>query len=153
MKLTRREFIRTAGLATGAVVADRMLGSPGIWSIQRLEAAPLTPPELKTLADVALNQAKKLGCSYADIRINRYRNQFVSLSTRPDRGAGMMSGKVNTVPAVIESESFGFGVRVLHSGTWGFAASPRVTKDEIARVTAEAVGIAKIGRASCRERV
>lgn len=146
MKLTRREFIRNAGLATGALVADRMLG-PGIWSVQRLEAAPLTRPELKSLADVALNKAKSLGCSYADIRINRYRNQVVSLSTRPDRSAGMASGKVNNVPAVFETGSFGFGVRVLHSGTWGFAASPKVTKDEIARVTAEAVGVAKANAA------
>ena len=147
MKLTRREFIRTAGLVTGAVVANRMLGAPGIWSVQRLEAAPLTGVELKSLADVALSRAKALGCSYADIRINRYRNQIVSLSTRPERGGGMMSGKVNVVPSVIETGSFGFGVRVLHSGTWGFAASPRVTKDEIARVTAEAVGIAKANAA------
>jgi TldD protein len=146
VKLTRREFIRTAGLATGAVVANRMLGAPGIWSVQRLEAAPLTAAELKTLADVALSKAKSLGCSYADIRINRYRNQTVSLSTRPDRSAGMM-GKVNNVPAVFETGSFGFGVRVLHSGTWGFAASPRVTKDEIARITTEAVGIAKANAA------
>ena len=145
MKLTRREFIRTAGLATGAVVADRML--PGIWSVQRLEAAPLTTAELKSLADAALAKAKSLGCSYADIRINRYRNQNVSLSTRPDRGAGMMSGKVNNVPAVIETGSFGFGVRVLHSGTWGFAASPRVTKDEIARITGDAVTIARANAA------
>ena len=145
MKLTRRDFIRTAGLATGAVVADRML--PGIWSVQRLEAAPLTNAELKNLADVALAKAKSLGCSYADIRINRYRNQSVSLSTRPDRGAGMMSGKMNNVPAVIETGSFGFGVRVLHSGTWGFAASPKVTKDEIVRITTDAVAIARANAA------
>ncbi len=58
-----------------------------------------------------------------------------------------MSGKVNHVPTLAESESFGFGVRVLHSGTWGFAASPRVDKDEIARVTQEAVGIARANAA------
>ncbi|MEK7329807.1 MAG: TldD/PmbA family protein [Candidatus Eisenbacteria bacterium] len=147
MKLTRREFIRTVGATAGAAVVADLLGAPGVWTVQRLEAAPLTPGEMKALADVALNKAKGLGCSYADIRINRYRNQVVSLSTRPDRGPGMMSGKVNHVPAVIESENFGFGVRVLHSGTWGFAASPRVNKDEIARVTAEAVGIAKANAA------
>ena len=94
MKLTRREFIRAVGVTAGAAVVTDMLGGPGIWTIQRLEAAPLSPAELKPLADVALNQAKKLGCSYADIRINRYRNQTVSLRTSPDRGAGMMSGKV-----------------------------------------------------------
>ena len=143
MRLTRRDFIRTVGVTAGAAVATDLLGPPGVWTIQRLEAAPLAAGELKALADGALERAKRLGCSYADVRINRYRNQTVVLRTSPDRGAGMMSGKVNHVPAVIESESFGFGVRVLHSGTWGFAASPRVTRDEIARVTAEAVAIAK----------
>src|SRR5207244_1077460 len=119
---------------------------PGIWSIQRLEAAPLTVTELHALADAALARARSLGCSYADIRINRYRNQIVSYSTRPDR-ASMATGKANNVPSVIETESFGFGVRVLHSGTWGFAASPKVTKEEVARITAEAVGVAKANAA------
>src|SRR5262249_42273126 len=98
-----------------------------------------------------LDRAKKLGCSYADIRINRYRNRTVSLRTSPDRSAGMMSGKVNHVPGVIESETFGFGVRVLHSGAWGFAASPVVAKAEIARVTAQAAAIAR-ANAALRQR-
>ena len=46
MKLTRREFIRTVGVTAGAAVVTDMLGAPGVWTIQRLEAAPLTPPEL-----------------------------------------------------------------------------------------------------------
>ena len=29
------------------------------------------------------------------------------------------------------SESAGFGVRVLHSGVWGFASSPLVTEDQV----------------------
>jgi len=117
------------------------------WSIQRLEAAPLDPRQLRALADVALDRARKLGCSYADIRINRYRNQTAALRTSPDRAAGMATGKVNNVPTVLETESFGFGVRVLHTDTWGFAASPRVEKDEIARVVQEAVDIAKVNAA------
>ncbi|HKQ62024.1 MAG TPA: TldD/PmbA family protein, partial [Candidatus Polarisedimenticolaceae bacterium] len=95
--------------------------------------------ERERLGAVALDRARKLGCSYADVRINRYRNQSVSLRTSPERGAE----GVHHVPSVSESETFGFGVRVLHSGAWGFAASPRVTKDEIARVTAAAVAIAR----------
>jgi predicted Zn-dependent protease len=35
------------------------------------------------------------------------------------------------------------GVRVIVNGAWGFASSPLVTEEEIARVTAEAVIIAK----------
>ena len=146
MALSRRQFLRAATLTAGAVTVGNMLEGPFL-SIQRLEAAPLTPAELQSLADAALARARKLGCSYADIRINRYRNQTLSIRTSPDRSAGMMSGKVNHVPSVIESETFGFGVRVIHSGSWGFAASPRVTKDEIARVTAQAAEIARANAA------
>src|SRR4029453_8552974 len=117
------------------------------------EAAPLTTAELKALADVALERARKLGCTYADIRINRYRNQIVSLRTSPDRASGATSGKVNHVPSVIESESFGFGVRVIHSGAWGFAASPAVNRDQIAHVTAQAASIAKANSALRRKPV
>ena len=36
----------------------------------------------------------------------------------------------------------GFGVRVIHSGTWGFASSPIVTEDEIRRITRIAADVA-----------
>jgi TldD protein len=149
--LSRRQFLRAATLTAGAVTVGNAL--EGIVSIRRLEAAPLPASELQALADVALNRARRLGCSYADIRINRYRNQSVSLRSSPDRAAGATVGKVNHVPSVTESETFGFGVRVLHSGTWGFAASPRVDRDEIARVAAQAAAIAKANAALRRRPV
>src|SRR5262249_5694217 len=37
----------------------------------------------------------------------------------------------------------GFGVRVVHSGGWGFASSPIVTEDEIRRITGVATEVAK----------
>jgi TldD protein len=37
----------------------------------------------------------------------------------------------------------GFGVRVIHSGVWGFASSPIVTDDEIRRITRVAVEVAR----------
>jgi TldD protein len=37
----------------------------------------------------------------------------------------------------------GFGVRVIHSGVWGFASSPIVTEGEIRRITRVAVEVAK----------
>jgi len=150
--LSRRQFLRAIGLTTGALTIGNALEGPFL-SIQRLEAAPLTSAELEALANVALDRAKKLGCTYTDIRINRYRNQIVSLRTSPDRTSGGTSGKVNHVPSVIESESFGFGVRVIHSGCWGFAASPVVSKDQIAKVTAQATSIAKANSALRRKPV
>jgi len=81
----------------------------------------------------ALETAKQKGASYADVRINRYQRQ--SINTREKR-----------VTNISNSESFGFGVRVLVDGTWGFAGSQRVDPGEIDRVTALAVAIAKANR-------
>jgi len=95
---------------------------------------------MRELTDVALNTAQMKGAHYADIRIGRYRNQ--NISTREDR-----------IEDISDSESYGFGVRVLVDGTWGFAASHRVTKEEIAAVTARAVEIAKANRPGQKEPV
>jgi TldD protein len=121
--IDRREFVQSM-LALGAVTTLR----PG----SLLFAAP--NQELKGLADVALATAKQLGAAYADIRINRYRNQF--LFTRDRR-----------VQNIVNTEDFGFGVRVLVDGTWGFASSSAVTKDDVAAITRQAVGIAKANKA------
>jgi TldD protein len=89
---------------------------------------------LKGLADAALAAARQGGASYADIRINRYRNQF--LFTRDRR-----------VQNIVNTEDFGFGVRVLVDGTWGFASSSAVTKDDVAAIARQAVVIARANKA------
>jgi TldD protein len=81
-------------------------------------------------ADRALESARALGATYADIRINRYRNNFVA--TREDR-----------VLQIVDGESYGFGVRVIADGSWGFAASATVAPDEIERAVRDAVTIAR----------
>src|SRR5687768_17589543 len=124
MTFSRRDFIKTAGIALGAA-------SLPSW-VYHAEAADAVYAEVNkdALADAALATAKRLGASYADIRINRYRLEAVN--TRERQVLNVSSG-----------QNFGFGVRVLVNGTWGFAASPLVTPDEIQRVTKEAVDIAK----------
>ncbi|MGI8656666.1 MAG: TldD/PmbA family protein [Pyrinomonadaceae bacterium] len=94
----------------------------------------------KELANVALNVARERGAQYADIRISRTLNQFVN--TRENR-----------VEGVTDTETYGFGVRVLVDGSWGFAASSNVQKAEIARVAERAVSIAKANRAIQRNRI
>jgi TldD protein len=93
------------------------------------------PPasDLPDLADAALAGAKQAGATYADIRINRYRNQFIFTRDR-------------TVQNIVNTEDYGFGVRVIVDGTWGFASSSVVTKDEIARMARQAVAIARANR-------
>ena len=134
MTFSRRDFIKTASIALGAVTLPS-------WVYEAQAATNLYIDVNKnSLADVALSTAKKLGATYADIRINRYRLEAVS--TREKQVQNVSSG-----------QNFGFGVRVLVKGTWGFAASPIVTADEVARVTKEAIDIAKANSAYQRRRI
>ena len=84
----------------------------------------------KQLADVALNTAKSFGATYADVRIGRYLNQFVI--TREKK-----------VQNIVNTESFGVGIRVIVNGTWGFAATNNVTIDGMKKTAERAAIIAK----------
>ena len=117
--------------ASAAAAANQLFAAP---------ADSRTPSaDLEKLGAVALAEAKKFKASYCDIRIVRLRGQRIGTRLSPERG----TGKTLAVPTVVEDSSFGFGVRVIVNGAWGFAASPLVTREEIARITGEAVIIAK----------
>jgi len=125
----RRDFVQLTGLGLGGLMLPfSMMGNPV--SAEALLEGSLTTAQKKVLADAALNAAKSLGATYADVRIGRYLNQ--SVSTREKRVQGIQS-----------SESFGVGIRVIANGTWGFASTNLVTKDGISKATAQAVAIAK----------
>ncbi len=91
---------------------------------------PIPAGDKKALADAALNAGKSAGASYVDVRIGRYLNQFVI--TREKK-----------VQNIVNTESFGVGIRVIAQGTWGFAATDDVTNDGIAKAAKQAVAIAK----------
>ena len=124
--IDRRGFVHSM-LALGAAAGTRTVG------LEEVLFAHPPAGELKDLADAALTSARQAGASYADIRINRYRNQF--LFTRDRR-----------VQNLVNTSDYGFGLRVIVDGTWGFSSSSVVTKDEIARVAAQAVAIARANR-------
>ena len=138
MTTSRRDFLKTAGVAAGAL----SLASLPSWitSVTAAEEAAANGIDKNALADVALNTARKLGVAYADIRINRYRNEFIA--TREQQ-----------VQNVSRAQSFGFGVRVLYKGTWGFASSRSVTADDVKRITQQAVDIAKANSVYQRKRI
>ena len=83
----------------------------------------------KELADVALNEARAKGATYADVRIGRYLNQFVTTREKKVQG-------------IANTESFGVGIRVIANGCWGFAASDNVTKENVAKTASRAVAVA-----------
>ena len=85
---------------------------------------------MKELAQQAMETAQRRGARYADVRMIESRTQT----------AGVKDGKVDSLG---DFESVGFGVRVLVGNAWGFASSADVSRDEVDRVTALAVDIAK----------
>ena len=84
---------------------------------------------------LALDAARSAGADYADVRFVRNRTQNVS--TREARVSG-----------VSDNETYGFGVRTLVNGAWGFAASRDLTRDETARVARQAVAQARANRSA-----
>ena len=85
---------------------------------------------MKQLIQNILDLAKLKKVPYADIRIVR----------RQDEEIGVKNGKVE---ALTHDEDFGFGIRVLFQGAWGFACSSKVSKGEMEAVFGKALRIAK----------
>ncbi len=139
MTTSRRDFIKTAGLAASAAALPSALPS-WIREVEAAESAGAAAVDKSALADVALTTARKLGVTYADIRINRYRTE--QISTREKQ-----------VQNVSRSQNFGFGVRILFKGTWGFASSRNVNAAEVGRITRQAVEIARANSVYQRKRV
>ena len=127
--MKRRDFVQYAGLGAGALMMPSLLLGNDIPTEALLEPG-MDALVKKRMADVALNTAKSLGATYADARIGRYLNQYVF--TREDK-----------VQNVVNTESFGIGIRVIANGTWGFASTNSVTEDGIKKATEQAVAIAK----------
>ena len=92
---------------------------------------------MRDLTDRALDTATARGADYADVRVVRRRDESIAIKT--GRVEGVASG-----------ETEGFGIRVLVDGAWGFASSSRLEPDEIDRVAAEAVRIARASATALR---
>lgn len=127
--MKRRDFIYLTGMGTAATLLPGIpvFGNP-IAPERALER--IDPALKKQMADVALNAARSKGASYTDVRIGRYLNQFVV--TREDK-----------VENIVNTESYGMGIRVIANGAWGFAATDKLDKDSIARAAELAVATAK----------
>lgn len=124
--MKRRDFLRIGGIGVGAMAIPlSVLGRPFTGLLE-----PVDTVEKKRLADIALNAARAKGATYTDVRIGRYLNQFII--TREDK-----------VQNIVNTESYGTGIRVIANGTWGFAATSEVTSESIAKAAEQAVAIAK----------
>jgi TldD protein len=88
------------------------------------------PVSLRSFVDACLGAAALAGASYTDVRVVDTATQSISVRT----------GRVEGIES---STAFGFGVRVIANGAWGFASSSEVTFDTAERIAREAVAIAK----------
>jgi TldD protein len=174
MKYSRREFVQRVGasaflLATSDRIGELLAQSP---RNRVLES------KFKGLADIALGEARRAGCSYADIRFTRTlalpgvtasaSNTVVGADSTAGGGRGRGGGRGGggfggggggggfgrgggpgggrgAPPNDPDGtpRAAGFGIRVIHSGVWGFASSPIVTEDEIRRVAKVAAEVAR----------
>ncbi|MBB4634114.1 TldD/PmbA family protein [Longimicrobium terrae] len=134
--MKRREFLlhsaaAGAALSAGSAILPRLAAAAA-------PRAPMDPAVSRELAMRALDAARSAGASYADFRMSGERSQ--ALGTRERQ-----------ITFFNDADSFGFGVRVLANGAWGFAASRETTPDEVVRVARQAVAQAQ-ANAAARQR-
>lgn len=159
MPSSRRDFLKGAGASAALAFTSRDLISDLLATSPR---GRVLETRFKGLADIVLAEARRLGTSYADVRFTLTSSlgganaSFTAGGTgrgggrgggggggggfgRGGRGGGGTTG----IPVDADRRPGGFGVRVIHSGVWGFASSPIVTEDEVRRITRLAVEVAR----------
>jgi len=95
---------------------------------------------LHELAGAALERARQAGASHAEFRVERTREADVRARDHNLEGA-------------TETEAAGLSVRVLHDGTWGFAATTDLTTAAAARAATDAVDVARTSASLRLERI
>ncbi|MBD2704118.1 TldD/PmbA family protein [Spirosoma sp. BT702] len=129
--MNRRHFNQLLGMGTAGILMPPLPAFSRPVSPEMLLEPGLDVAVKKRLADAAMNAAKSKGATYTDVRIGRYLNQFVV--TREDK-----------VQNIVNTESYGVGVRVIADGCWGFAAVVDAKSEaDLAKAAEKAVAIAK----------
>lgn len=155
MSPTRRAFLATMGAGALGLYAHDLVAQI-IADGPRGRAAD---SRFRGLSDIVLAEARRQGCSYADVRFTMRTNIPGASATHgppaPGFGTGGGGGgggggffggggdAEGEVPSADTRQAAGFGVRVIHSGVWGFASSPIVTEEELVRITRLAAEIAR----------
>src|SRR5438876_9654751 len=136
--MDRRKFIRSASLAVPAIM---FAGKSVIGEIVKEPRHKMFDDDfIKKMADAAISASKKNSASYADFRLSNFHSQ--NISTRE-----------SIVQNISDSENFGFSVRVIVDGAWGFAASSTFNESEVQKVAKLACEIAKANKAIQKKRV
>lgn len=140
MSTNRRDFIKTIGATSVALASSDLVAS----LVAQSPKGRVLESKFKALSDIALQEAKKLGATYCDVRFTRNVNDSVTVRDRIVGGGGFGGGGGGFgFGGGGRNESAGFGVRVLHSGVWGFASSPSVTEEQVRTIARQAVDVAR----------
>lgn len=129
--MKRRNFLKSCSIAATGLLISKARG--GILLSNNMKYNNFDDDKLKKFADTALFTAGQNGASYSDFRLSNFRFQSVS-------------ARENTIQNISDSENFGFSVRVIIDGAWGFASSSTLTEDEIVKVTGIACMIARANK-------
>ncbi len=133
--LSRRRFIQHTAAVTGSLLlAGCTSNLPTRGPRPHASAGRGPAAGWDELVGVALRTMRQAGVDYGDVRIVCSRRQVVR-------------GRDGHITGISDGEDCGFGIRVLHRGAWGFAASPVMTADEVRRVARLAVEIARASAA------
>jgi TldD protein len=136
----RRTFVKGLGAAAIATTIGSGLRLPQLQAALRSPSPPFRmDPAIRALLMEALDAAKLAGASYTDARIAR-------------QGINVIQVRERQIEAIEDSDTVGCGVRALVDGCWGFAATPHLTKEALARAAREATAVAKANR-SARDQV
>jgi TldD protein len=131
--MKRRDFLLhsaagAAALGAGSAVLPRLVQAA-------VPIEPLDAAVSRELAMRALDAARSAGATYADFRMAANRTQAVGTRERQ-------------ITFFNDGETYGFGVRVIANGAWGFAASRDLNADEVVRVAQQAVAQARANAAA-----
>ncbi|PWB79834.1 MAG: TldD/PmbA family protein [Methylocystaceae bacterium] len=103
--------------------------------------APIIAPDFRLdrgrlldFADAALLAARRAGATYADIRIGETRRQFVQ-------------AKEERLDRFSEDTTFGFGLRLLLDGCWGFCGAKALDRAALRAAVDRAIGNARAVKA------
>ena len=171
MSPSRRDFIKGVGAGALGISAYNIIAHDVVAElIAQTPQGRVLQSKFKGMADIVLGEARMAGCSYADVRFTMTSNlpgasaNFTTAGSGRGEGAGGGGGGGGGgrggrggggggggrggrggggIPSDADRQAAGFGVRVIHSGVWGFASSPIVTEDEIRRITRVAVEVAR----------
>jgi TldD protein len=97
--------------------------------MNKVDGAFLALP-YERLAEVALSEMRAQKCDYGDFRFERLKGQ-------------MIQARDTSVERVTNSDSVGYGVRVIYGGSWGFASSYDLSDKAVRETTRTAVAVAK----------